>query len=101
MKKPITTIGSATGLALQPVAKVQLHSTCDASRLAAWLLPQIFPICSVVAPCQPGASPVSVRRWTFTTGCLLIIAIAAGVAQAQRGATPPRAPAAQTTSAYR
>jgi hypothetical protein len=33
------------------------------------LLPQIFPIFSVVAPCQPGASPVSVRRWTFTTGC--------------------------------
>jgi hypothetical protein len=27
-----------------------------ASRLAALLLPHIFPICSVVAPCQPGAA---------------------------------------------
>ena len=31
---------------------------------------------------------------------LLAVAIAAGVAQAQRGPTPPRAPAAQTASAY-
>src|SRR3954469_3577598 len=31
---------------------------------------------------------------------LLISAMAAAVAQAQRGATPPRAPAAQTPSAY-
>src|SRR6266852_1359619 len=46
MKKPITTIGGATGLAL------------------------------------------------------LTIGMAAGLAQAQRGATPPRAPAAQTASAY-
>jgi len=51
------------------VVKVQLHSTGDASRLATLLLPQIFPTFSVVAPCRPGASPVSVRRWTFTTGC--------------------------------
>src|SRR5438093_10913631 len=34
------------------------------------------------------------------TGLALIIAIAAGVAQAQRGVTPPRAPAAPTASAY-
>jgi hypothetical protein len=31
---------------------------------------------------------------------LLAMAITAGVAQAQRGATPPRAPAAQTASAF-
>ena len=64
--------------------KVLLHSTGDASSLAALLLPQIFPIFSVaptptrwetrvgdpgVAPCPRGASPVSVRRQTFTTGC--------------------------------
>jgi len=36
--------------------------------MAALLLPQIFPIFSVVAPCHAGASPVSVRRGTFTTG---------------------------------
>src|SRR5204863_1487007 len=41
----------------------------DASPLTALLLPHIFPICSVVAPCQRGASPASVRRWTFTTDC--------------------------------
>ena len=35
-----------------------------------------------------------------TGRALLTIAIAAGVAQAQRGATPPRAPAAPTASAY-
>ena len=33
---------------------------------AALLLPQIFPVFSVVAPCPRGASPVSVRRQTFT-----------------------------------
>ena len=53
----------------QPVVKVWLHSTGDASSLAALLLAQIFPIFSVVAPCQRGASPVSVRRQTSTTGC--------------------------------
>jgi len=31
--------------------------------------PQIFPIFSVVAPCQRGASPPSVRRRTFTMDC--------------------------------
>src|SRR5438128_6365425 len=49
--------------------QLHLHSSGAASRLAALLLPQIFPIFSVVAPCQPGASPPSVRRRTFTTGC--------------------------------
>jgi hypothetical protein len=38
------------------------HSAGDASRLAALLLPHILPIFSVVAPCQPGASPPSVLR---------------------------------------
>ena len=58
---------------MQPVAKVCLHSTDDAAPLAALLLPQIFPIFSVVAPCRRGASPVSVRRQTFTTGCWPLI----------------------------
>jgi hypothetical protein len=53
----------------QPVVKVQLHSAGEASPLTALLLPHIFPICSVVAPCRRGASPPSVRRWTFITGC--------------------------------
>jgi len=51
------------------VAKVWLHSTGDASPPAALLLVQILPVFSVVAPCGRGASPVSVRRQTFTTGC--------------------------------
>src|SRR2546422_11775261 len=67
----------------QPAVKVRLHSAGAASLLhpnaaaalgtpglAALLLPQIFPIFSVVAPCQAGASPPSVRRRTCTTGCL-------------------------------
>ena len=33
------------------------------------LLSHIRPVCSVVAPCPRGASPVSVRRQIFTTGC--------------------------------
>jgi len=53
----------------QPVVRVWLHSTGDASPLAALLPAQILPVFSVVAPCQRGASPVSVRRQTFTTGC--------------------------------
>src|SRR6266851_572036 len=80
----------------QPVVKVWLHSTGDASpphpnaaaalgtpAPAALLLAQILPVLpphranharrgprfSVVAPCRRGASPVSVRRQTFTTGC--------------------------------
>jgi hypothetical protein len=31
------------------------------------LLPQIFPIFSVVAPCQPGASPPSMRHRNYET----------------------------------
>src|SRR5438034_3521418 len=66
------------------MVNVWLHSTGDASpshpnaaaalgapALAALLLPQILPVFSVVAPCHRGASPVSVRRRTFTTGCKL------------------------------
>src|SRR5216110_3001718 len=54
----------------QAVVKVWLHSTSDASPPAALLLLQILPVFSVVAPCRRGASLVSVRRQTFTTGCL-------------------------------
>ena len=46
----------------QPVAKLRLHSSGAASRLAALLLSHIFQICSLVTPCQPGTSPLSVRR---------------------------------------
>src|SRR5439155_21894196 len=79
----------------QPVVKVWLHSgpparlprwgprsTGDASPAhpnaaaavgtpagAALLLLQILAVFSVVAPCPRGASPVSVRRQTFTPGC--------------------------------
>ena len=53
----------------QPVVQVWLHSTGDASPPAAWLLAHILPVFSVVAPCRLGASPVSVRRQTCTTGC--------------------------------
>ena len=53
----------------QPVVKPRLHSTGDASPLAALLLPQILPVFAVVAPCQRGASPVSVRRRGSTTVC--------------------------------
>ena len=33
------------------------------------VLSQILPVFSLFSPCQEGASPVSVRRGTFTTGC--------------------------------
>jgi hypothetical protein len=46
----------------QPVVKVWLHLTGDASAQAALLLLQIQPVFS------RRASPVSVRRQTFTTG---------------------------------
>jgi len=48
--------------------ELPLHSPGDESRLAALLLRRIFPIFFVVAPCQPGASPGSVRRGSSTTG---------------------------------
>ena len=51
--------------------KVPLRSTGAASRKdCAGLLAQrghILPVFSLVVPCQPGASPVSVRRGTFIT----------------------------------
>jgi len=50
------------------VVKLQLYSVGDASPLTALLLVQILAIFSLVAPCQRGASPPSVRRWSFTTG---------------------------------
>ena len=56
--------------------KVPLHSPRDA-RLAALFVAHIFPICSVLSPGQPGASPVSVRRATFTTDCYAVLMIVA------------------------
>src|SRR5438093_11040751 len=76
--------------------KLQLHSAGAASRLAALLLVQILPVLhptvhnthggdpaprssrrfagaatarTVRRGVEEGASPPSVRRWTFTTGC--------------------------------
>ena len=49
--------------------KVRLHSTNEASSRPALLLPQIQAVFLVVAPCPRGASLVSVRRRTSTTGC--------------------------------
>jgi hypothetical protein len=40
-----------------PESDVRHQSPGGASRLAALLLPHLFPICSVVAPCDPGAAP--------------------------------------------
>jgi hypothetical protein len=51
------------------VVKVALHSTGDASHRSALLVARILPIFSLLAPRSAGASPVSVRRGTFTTGC--------------------------------
>ena len=51
----------------QLVVKAWRHSTGEASPLAALFPAQIPPVFSVVAPCQRGASPVSVRRQPFTT----------------------------------
>jgi len=49
--------------------ELPLHSPGDASRLTALLLGQMFPTFSLVAPCQPGASPGSVQRGHSTTDC--------------------------------
>ena len=51
------------------MVKVPLHSTGDATRLAALLIAHLCPTNSLFPPCDPGASPVSVRRGTFTTVC--------------------------------
>ncbi len=52
--------------------KVTLHSTDDASCLAALLLSRILPVFSLVTPCigpaQLRPSGVSVQRATFITG---------------------------------
>ena len=53
----------------QPVVKVRLHSTSERSSRPALLLHQIQAVFLVVAPCPRGASLVSVRHRTFTTGC--------------------------------
>src|SRR5580698_1049726 len=73
--------------------KVRLHSAGAASRLAALRLAQILPVFSLVAPCHPGASPASVRRRTFTTGChrrpWLLVAVAAAFALRLSAASAP------------
>src|SRR5207247_11423728 len=69
----------------QPVVKVWLHSTGEASPPAALLLAQILPVSSVVAPCRRGASAVSVRRQTFTTGCSAPHSPTKGAAEATAG----------------
>ena len=53
----------------QPAVNARRHSAGDASPLAALRRVQIFPIFSLVAPCQRGASSPSVPRRTFTTSC--------------------------------
>ena len=52
----------------KPVARVPLQSTDDASWLTALLVRRIYPLFSLLAPCQPGAAPVSVRGGTLATG---------------------------------
>ena len=51
------------------MVQVPRHSPSAASRPAALRLVQIQPVFSLAAPCRPGASLVSVRRGTCTTGC--------------------------------
>src|SRR6266576_1212035 len=53
--------------------KVQLHSAGDASPLTALLLPHIFPICSVVAPCHRGASAPSMRHRNYEMDHLVFL----------------------------
>ena len=55
-------------MAYQPVVKVPLHSTADLSRPAALLVGRIRPVFSLLASGGAGASTVSMRRGTFTTG---------------------------------
>ena len=54
------------------MVKVRLHSAGDASPLTALLLLQIFPIFSVVAPCQRGASPPLGATSDFHHGLLTL-----------------------------
>ena len=53
-----------------PWQKSPLHSPGVASRLTSLLVGCIWPICALLAPCQPGATPVSVRRGAFHHGLL-------------------------------
>ena len=54
----------------QPVVKVSLHSTADASRPAAFLVGRILPVFSLLAPGGAGASAVSGATWDFHHGLL-------------------------------
>src|SRR5439155_2001877 len=67
------------------------------------------PRSAVVAPLRRGPHGADCAPWGGSAGRLAALGatpdfhhglLAAGVAQAQRGAAPPRASAAQTTSAY-
>src|SRR4029453_17858004 len=49
-----------------PESEIRWHSVGAASRLAALLIAQIFPIFSLFAPCHPGASPPSVLNAFLT-----------------------------------
>src|SRR5437773_12531083 len=100
--KPCSGERANFGVVLQPVVKVWLHSTGDASPPAALLLTQILPVFSVVAPCRRGASPVSVRRQTFTTGCYGIGSIR-GISASTGSSDSSRRPRASCTerSGYR
>ena len=57
------------GLGLNsPWQESPLHSPGVASRLTSLLVGCIWPICALLTPCQPGATPVSVRRGAFHHG---------------------------------
>src|SRR4029453_15299079 len=49
-----------------PESEIRWHSVGAASRLAALLIAQIFPIFALFAPCHPGASPPSVLNAFLT-----------------------------------
>ena len=56
------TTAAGTGSRLGVRGEPPLHSTGDASRLSCVASSLTYRECSLLAPCQPGASPVSVRR---------------------------------------
>ena len=62
MEKALHTVQAAIARGKLPCRRLRLHSSADASRLAALLVGCIFPICALLAPCQPGASTLSVRH---------------------------------------
>ena len=66
-----------------PFTLIKDHLAGGASRLAALLLPQILPVFSVVAPCQPGAALrdlVLVQRERTAKRALLVVTGLVGIA---------------------